>query len=129
MKKINFTSENAQGKSESWGILSTIDYQCTAEDYLDKNGDAAVIAMDRPLQGYMFSLIPISSNAFIVKVDILETDEVLVSDSLNIEDACNLVKSLNFMSIQGVKRVWQAKKWDKDIKIINNEINFTYRKD
>lgn len=129
MKKIGFTSENAQGNCENWSILSTTDYQCTAEDYLDKNGDEAVIVMDRPLQGYMFGLIPVSSNSFVVKVDILETNEALVSNGLTIEDACNLVKSLSSMSIQGIKRVWKAKKWDRNIKIINNDINFTYRKD
>lgn len=129
MKKIGFTSENAQGNSENWLILSTTDYQCTQEDYVDRNGDEAVVVMDRPLQGYMFSLIPTSSNTFAVKIDILETNEVLVSEWLTIEEACNLVKSLSSMSLQGVKRVWRAKKWDENIKIISNDINFTYRKD
>lgn len=134
MKKFTFASESEKPNVESewWQIYTTTDTNYLDRSiipYSDRQGNDVVHASGEDLIGYLYVLIPDNGHYF-VQISLTETKQNFVSNrKFPLDEALDLIKSLNSLSPKGIERVWQAKKLGNDLTIMQNDIQITFRID
>lgn len=134
MKRFTFASESEKPNVESewWQIYTTTEtnyFHRSVTPYYDRQGNDVVHASSENLTGHLYMLIPDNGHYF-VQISLTETKQNFISNrKFALDEALDLIKSLNSLSSKGIERVWQAKKLGSDLTIMRNDIQITFRID